>query len=56
MHFELSDGEISLWIEQGESLCLKAITETGDPVELTSNEAKSLANALLEMVEKIEKE
>ena len=56
MYFELSDGEISLWIEQKESICIKAITKFGDPVELSSDEANKLAKALLEMIRKIENE
>jgi hypothetical protein len=44
--FEMSDGEVRLWIEQ-ESLHLRAADEHGDPIELTKEEAVKLAEALL---------
>lgn len=50
---ELIGGEVKLWIEQGSSIHLKSISEYGDPVELSSGEAKELAKILLEMANKI---
>jgi hypothetical protein len=52
--FELSDGEIRLWIEQ-ESLHLRVLDVNGDPVELTSGEARKLAEALLSFAMEIDK-
>lgn len=52
---ELINGEISIWIEQGQSLCIKATTEYGDPVELSCDEAKELATRLLELANSVDK-
>ena len=54
MYTEISNSEIKLWIEQSELICIKAITIHGDPVELASHEAKTLADTLLKMVSNIE--
>lgn len=51
--FEMSDGEVRLWIEQ-ESLHIRAIEANGDPVELTKEEAKKLAEALVEFCNAID--
>ena len=45
----ISSGEVVLWIEQGTSIHIKAITREGDPVELSEEEARELAAALTEM-------
>ena len=52
---EFAGGEICFWIEQ-ETIHLETTREGrhGDPVELTENEAKRLATALLKSVEQIE--
>jgi len=55
MYTELSNSEIKLWIEQGELICIKAITLHDDPVELACHEAKILADTLLKMVADIER-
>ena len=52
--FKLSDGELELWIEQNQSLCIKAITEYGDPVELSCDEARILLSKLKEFVDIID--
>jgi hypothetical protein len=44
---------VRLWIEQ-ESLCLRAIDDHGDPVELTKEEAVKLAEALLNFSKEID--
>ena len=44
-----SDGEVRLWIEQESSIHLKAVTKSGDPVELTEVEAEELGRTLIEM-------
>ena len=46
---EFAAGEVSLWIEQGSSIHLKAVSSQGDPVELTASEALQIADALLEV-------
>ncbi len=51
--FEISDGNVRLWIEQ-ESLHLLAVDSHGDPVELTKEEAGKLAEALLEFSKELD--
>ncbi|MGA2065888.1 MAG: hypothetical protein ABSG86_13020 [Thermoguttaceae bacterium] len=46
---KLSDGEVKLWIEQGSSIHIKAVTKHGDPVELNEGEADELGETLIEM-------
>lgn len=46
-----SGGEISIWIEQQDSICLKAVTAFGDPVELTADEARKIAKFLMNYAE-----
>jgi len=55
LYAEINDGEVRLWLEQSDSICMKAITEHGDPVELTANQAKNLVKELLKMIAEIEK-
>lgn len=50
----LCDGDIVVWSEQSSSICLKAITPVGDPVELSSDEARDLANELLRLADLVE--
>jgi hypothetical protein len=37
------------WVEQGSSIHLKAVTTAGDPVELSADEARAVADALLRL-------
>jgi hypothetical protein len=50
----ISDGEVRAWIEQGESVHMKAVTRDGDPVELSVGQARRLAQSLLKLVARIE--
>ena len=43
---ELAGGDVRLWVEQGQSICLKAVTASGDPVVLAAHEVKELVRAL----------
>lgn len=52
--FSVSGDEVRAWIEQGESIHIKASTKEGDPVELSLGEAKRLAQGLLDLVDRIE--
>jgi len=38
--------DVRLWLEQGSSVHIKAVTSFGDPVELASHEARELAAIL----------
>ena len=50
--YEFSDGDVTLWAEAGEPIMLKSIDPHGGiPVELTSDEARDLARALLRLAE-----
>jgi hypothetical protein len=40
-------GNVTLWVEQDSSIQLKAMTEQGDPVELSPAEARRVAHTLL---------
>lgn len=53
-YFELDDGEIRIWIEQQACICIKAITKSGDPVEITGDQARDLAEILLKFSDKID--
>jgi hypothetical protein len=46
--------EIRIWIEQGTSIHIKAISPSGDPVELNEHEARNLANHLTHLVDQLE--
>jgi hypothetical protein len=46
---KLSDGEITMWIENGSAIHMKAISPHGDPVELSAEEANALAGHLLRL-------
>jgi hypothetical protein len=50
---ELADGDVRAWIEQGQSVCIKAITRFGDPVELEEKEVRKLAESLLRFYQAI---
>lgn len=51
--FRLSEGEVRVWIEQ-ESIHIVARTKVhNDPVELTEEEALSLAKAIEQLVQEI---
>lgn len=50
---EITD-EIYLWVEQGSSIQLKAVTPSGDPTELTGQDARQLARTLLDMAALLE--
>lgn len=45
-YVELNDGEVVLWIGQGSSIAIKAVTALDDPVELSSEDASALAEYL----------
>ena len=51
--FSVSEGDAYCWSEQDSSVMLKAVTKSGDAVELTKQEAVALAQALLKAAEQI---
>jgi hypothetical protein len=48
------DGEVSFWIEQESSIHLKAASSQGDPAELTAEDAREIAAALIAAAQKID--
>jgi len=48
--FRLSDSELCAWIEQNDSIHIKAITKFGDPVELTDEDVKKLIRFLQDYI------
>jgi hypothetical protein len=46
--------DVSAWVEQGSSIHLKAVTVSGDPVELTADKARAVAEALLRLAAALE--
>lgn len=49
------EGAVQVWIEQGSSIMLRARTHLhGDPVELTSPEARRLARILDELADELD--
>lgn len=52
--FKIASGDAYCWAEQGSSVMLKAVTGYGDPVELSSEEAIELANALIKAAKAVE--
>ena len=46
--------EVHLWNEQDSSIMLKAITSSGDPVELSTDAARNLARLLNEAADNID--
>jgi hypothetical protein len=51
---KIDSDDVYLWIEQGSSIHLKA-THKGDPVELTSSEARRLAETLIDMADELDR-
>jgi hypothetical protein len=49
----IADGDVCLWIDQDSSVHIKAVSEHGDPVELTEDEAEELGNALISMSQQL---
>jgi hypothetical protein len=43
----LFDVEVTAWVEQNSSIHLKAVTASGDPVELTWDAARKLGKLLI---------
>jgi hypothetical protein len=46
------DHDVHLWLDPEGGITLKAVTPEGDPVELSSAQARSLAAALIEAADR----
>jgi len=50
------ESDVYLWIEQDSSIMVKAADKNyGDPVELSSDEARKFANMLLDAADELDK-
>lgn len=45
-YFEMDDGSVRIWIEQGSSIHMKVVTKENDPVGLSECEALKIADIL----------
>jgi hypothetical protein len=52
-YFEAKNSEVCIWIEQGSSIQIKAITKTNDPVELSVEVALEIAEVLRKFASRI---
>ena len=43
------DEDVALWLDSGGGITIKAVTREGDPVELSSTQARELAEALIHL-------
>lgn len=43
--------DVSVWIDPGGGITIKAVTTEGDPVELTPEQARQVAHALMELAD-----
>ncbi len=48
---KFSEGDVSLWVDPNGAIHLKACDTFGDPIELTADEARELAQALQELAD-----
>ncbi len=46
--------EAYMWIENGSSIHLKAVSPYGDPIELTADEAREIGEALLKLAAQLD--
>ena len=51
--YRLSDGDISLWVDNETTVHIKSITKFGDPVELTDEEVNDLIEILSKLLKRI---
>jgi len=51
---KFADGEVYFWLEQDSSIMLKAASGHGDPVELTADDAREIAAALILAAQKLD--
>ena len=50
MDANISEGEVWAWVDGG-SVQLKAVASSGDPADLTGDEARRIARRLLELAD-----
>ena len=43
--------DVRVWLDEGGGIAIKAVTSSGDPVELSSTQARVLANILNQLAD-----
>jgi hypothetical protein len=43
--------DVRIWLDEGGGIAIKAVTSSGDPVELSSTQARVLANILNQLAD-----
>jgi hypothetical protein len=51
---KFAGGEVYFWLEQDSSIHLKAVSAHGDPVELTADDAREIAAALIATAQRLD--
>ena len=51
---KFAGGDVYFWLEQESSIHLKAVSGRSDPVELTADEAREIASALIATAQKLD--
>jgi len=46
--------DVFCWLEHESSIMLKAATKSNDPVELTADDARAIASALLSLAQRLD--
>jgi hypothetical protein len=46
------DDDVAVWFDAGGGITIKAVTPEGDPVELSSTQARQLARALVDLADR----
>ena len=52
--FKIADDAVYMWLEDDSAIHVKAITKSGDPVELSKKEARLMAAELLRLAKIME--
>ncbi len=51
---KFAGGDVCFWLEQESSIHLKAVSGSSDPVELTADEVREIASALIATAQKLD--
>lgn len=46
------DDNVTVWLDNGGGITIRAVTPEGDPVELSSRRARQLADALVDLADR----
>jgi len=51
--FEMASGDISVWVDNGQVICMKSNNKWNDPTELSEKEAQELGELLIRLAENL---